>query len=318
MRVRSAHVAWRLALILGVVLCVTALAQDARQGSVVRDDIDPRRMTPTNASEFFDRGILWHFRDENDKAIVDLTEAIRLHPKYLKAFTQRGLIWTEKGAYDKAIADFTAALRLSPRDVGNLLNRAHARHQKGEHDKARMDFDEAVCLSTAFPLAFSTRGCFLYERGEYDQAIADFTEAIRLETFVTAYEDYYRRGVVWQAKGKYGKAIADFDQSLRMNPGCVRALEERAWILATCPDPKFRDVKKAVESASLACEHSEEKDAVCLATLAAAHAAAGNFARAVEVQEKANKLDEHQDERDEGFRRLNLYKKSKRYFENTS
>ena len=52
----------------------------------------------------------------------------------------------------------------------------------------------------------------------------------------------------------------------------------------------YRDGRKAVESGLRACELSEWKDASHLATLAAAHAESSDFDRAVEFQEKANKL----------------------------
>ena len=42
-----------------------------------------------------------------DKAIADLTEAIRLDPKSVDSHTFRGLAYRDRGEYDKAITDFT-------------------------------------------------------------------------------------------------------------------------------------------------------------------------------------------------------------------
>ena len=72
------------------------------------------------------------------------------------------------------------------------------------------------------------------------------------------------RGNAWAAQRKYDKAIADYrrgdpDRST-LRPALTRS---RAWLLATCPDRKLRDAKKAVESATRACELTEWKDAAC-------------------------------------------------------
>ena len=52
-----------------------------------------------------------------------------------------------------------------------------------------------------------------------------------------------------------------------------------------------------------------------LGTLAAAYAEAGDFDKAVEWQEKANKLYTDADDRKKGEDRLNLYKEKKPYRE---
>ena len=68
-----------------------------------------------------------------------------------------------------------------------------------------------------------------------------------------------------------------------------------------------------MELATHACELAEWKDANMLCTLAAANAEVGDFDKAVEWQEKANRLYTNADHRRKGEERLNLYKEKKPY-----
>ena len=112
---------------------------------------------------------------------------------------------------------------------------------------------------------------------------------------------------------KYDKAISDYNEAVRLNPTYARAYNGRAWLWATCPDAKYRDGARAVESATTACRLSDWKTANDLDTLAASYAEAGDFARAVEWQEKANALYTSAADREGGQERLKLYGDHKPY-----
>lgn len=119
----------------------------------------------------------------------------------------------------------------------------------------------------------------------------------------------------WLLMRDYRQALDAFEEKIRRYPELCYAHRQRAWILATCPDPRFRDGKSALESATRACELSRWKDEDTLQTLAAAHAEAGDFKTAVEYQKKAV---EHVRDRGpqytkEATDRLGLYQAGKPY-----
>ena len=123
------------------------------------------------------------------------------------------------------------------------------------------------------------------EKKELDIALGDYNEAIRLEP--TSASVYHNRGIAWSDKKEHDKAIADYNEAIRLDPKDAPAYNNRAWLWATCPDAKYRDGKKAVQSATTACELSEWKGPNNLDTLAAANAEVGDFDSAVKWQSQA-------------------------------
>ncbi len=117
------------------------------------------------------------------------------------------------------------------------------------------------------------------------------------------------------AKKAYDKAIADFSEAIRFKPEDPIAYNNRAWLWATCPDARYRDGKRSVDSATKACEITEWKEALLLDTLAAAYAEAGDFDAAVKWQLRANALDANAGDKAKGLGRLKLYEEKKPYRE---
>ena len=109
--------------------------------------------------------------------------------------------------------------------------------------------------------------------------------------------DHPARGRFWAERGEYGRALAAYEEAIRSNPGDSVALNGLAWLLATCPEPRLRDGKRAVELAFLAYGSNSGMDgarflrpADYLDTLAAAHAETGYFDGAADFQRKAMRL----------------------------
>ena len=95
-----------------------------------------------------------------------------------------------------------------------------------------------------------------------------------------------------------------------------RAWNNFAWVLATCPEERLRDGRAALEYALKACA-LDGKKAYYLGTLAAAYAEVGDFARAVEWQQKALDLRVGYSDKDveKARQRLALYQDAKPYRE---
>src|SRR2546421_12611482 len=59
------------------------------------------------AAYYSNRAAAYREQGDNDRAIADYNEAIRLDPERTLAFLGRGIAFSEKGDNDRAIADFS-------------------------------------------------------------------------------------------------------------------------------------------------------------------------------------------------------------------
>jgi tetratricopeptide (TPR) repeat protein len=114
-------------------------------------------------------------------------------------------------------------------------------------------------------------------------------------------------------QGRYQEAMAHFNEAVRLGPNDPMAHDNRARLLATCPEAKYRDGKEAVAAATRACAMTGWSYPMFLDPLAAACAEAGDFGAAVAWQEKAIGLVPDGVKKDDYRARLALYRAGKPY-----
>ncbi len=149
-------------------------------------------------------------------------------------------------------------------------------------DEAVKVFSKAIKDNPQDAQAIHFRGMARYYQGNTDQAIADYTRAIEIDPQLA--QAYTSRGVALFSKGEYQQAKNDLRQAYSQNPKDTNALNQMAWMLAVCPDPRYRNGKKALDLARRVINLKTTPN--FLDTLAAAYAETGRYKEAARVQRK--------------------------------
>jgi tetratricopeptide (TPR) repeat protein len=264
---------------------------------------------PKDTNGYNRRAAAWRAKGEQDAALKDATEALRINPRSAPLYNNRALIFQAKKEYAKALEDYTQAFQLNPQYPLCLVNRATLWQAKKEYDKAIADCTQAIQTQPQFPNAYRQRAVAYHGKKEFDKAIADFDSALKFDPKSAQF--HLERGNSFAAKNEHAKARADHEESLRLEPSSVATLATLALWLASCPEAKFRDGKRALELAQKA-HKLERNNSLAIQALAAAYAETGQFAEAVRWQEHA--LNDNALKNDKVARnRLELYRKMQPY-----
>ena len=170
----------------------------------------------------------------------------------------------------------------------NLVTAAQDKLQNGDVAGAKRNVDAALHNDPTFWPALYVRAQIYSREGKYDLALKDCNEALRQDRSVV--EAALLRANINARLGKYAEALKEFDYLVSLHPRNVtlaRALSDRAWFRATCPNASFRNGQQAVKDAKAACSIMIWKDEHMIDTLAVAYAETGDFNSAVQYAAQA-------------------------------
>jgi tetratricopeptide (TPR) repeat protein len=265
-----------------------------------------------NSYAYVERGVFEFGMKEYGKALRDFEHAIRLGSRAAVVHLCKGMIHLERGEGEPAIAEFSIAIRIDPRRLDAYIGLATVYLLRSDPKKALEVFDRAIQVDPRSPDAREARAVYFLSHGKNDKALEDLNEAVRLDPATAS--RLRVRARVWFEKGDFDRTLSDLNAAIKLEPTDAEAQQGRAWILATCPDPKIRNGEQAVVAATRACELTDWKAPHAMTTLAAAYSETGNFAAAMEWQGKALGLvADKSPEQHEYHRLLDRYKAGKPY-----
>lgn len=218
-------------------------------------------------------------------ALADFEESLKHDGKKWKALHNRGVSLGLHGKYEPALKDFDQVIELKPDFVSVWYNRAEVRSTLGSYSEAIEDYTKGLELTPGDMGMLVGRGTARYRLRQYDESLADFEAA--LQTDATNAAALSGRGDAHTALGNWEQAAEDYRQAVEKNENLGRAYRGAAWLMATCPDEKYRNNELALESAKRAIQLDGDGDWLYLDALAAAQANAGEFDEARQTLGKA-------------------------------
>lgn len=222
------------------------------------------------------------------KALADFEAAVKHDPTRWKAFHNRAVSYALAGKYEAALADFGKVVEMKPDYENAWFNRGEIHYELGSFEAAIDDYTQALVLEPGDFGAVTGRGHAHYQLKQFAAALEDYTAAIELAPETAA--AHANRGDTHRSLKEWEKAAADYRRAIELDPNSARGYQGAGWLMATCPDERFRNVELGLQAALKAAELTAEQDYEILDTLAAAYASAERFDDAITSISKAMKL----------------------------
>jgi tetratricopeptide (TPR) repeat protein len=223
------------------------------------------------------------------EAMKDFAAAINYDPSHWRAIHNRGVSHASLGRPGEALADFSRALQLNRNYANTWFNRAELYSDRGDFARAVGDYAEAIRLSPKEAEFYTGRGSAYARTGRVREAMQDLSAAIRLDPENA--DALVSRAEIYLASRDWGRAASDYRDAIQLDDRLGRAYQGAAWIMATCPDERYRNEELALSTAQRALELDGDSDPRYIETLAAAYANSGQFDSAAAIlQAHLNKM----------------------------
>jgi len=280
------------------------------------------------------------------RAVLKLREKV-LGPQHRDTLSSRHNLATaldHQGKYAEAEAEYRAVLKLQEKVLGpehpdtlsGWINLANALDNQGKYAEAGVEYRAVLklrekVLGPQHPDTLRSRinlANALDQQGKYAEAEAEYRAVLKLCEKVLGPQhrdtlsSRHNLATALDQQDKYAEAEAEYRAVLKLrekvlgpeHPDTLSSRQNLAWLIATCPDPKVRNVLEAVRLSTALCNFSQWNDAAYIDTLAAAEAEAGLFDDAIKHEQQVIALAKAAQEEVKDFEsRLSLYKNHKPY-----
>ena len=242
-------------------------------------------------------------------------DTVAKNPNAWNAHNNLACNLAERGQLDDAMKHFALSLELNAKNAGAQRNYAKGLVMKGKFSEAEPHFRAALELKPDEAETHVTYADALASNRRLAEAAEHYRAALDIAPDVNT---RLRLAPLLAAVGRTEDAIREFRAVLKEQSDSVEALNNLAWILATCADAKLRNGEEAISHADKAWKLTGGKKATMLGTLGAAYAEAGQFTNAIMASQQAIEL--AQASGNSGFARLNqqlqqLYRSGRAYHE---
>lgn len=244
------------------------------------------RVSPNSPPVLNQIGVLLGERGDADGAFRYLRQAVAVWPEYPDSRYNLGLLLADRGQNDEALVHLAKAAQMNAGDpevaclFGISLSRA------GRLPEAEAQMRRAVQLKPDYLDARNQLGGVLVRMGRTAEAAQEFRSALAISSQQPFL--HFRLAMALLLEGGHdAEAITHLRSAIDQNPGWPEPWNALAWLFSTSPDPQVRNPEEALLLAARAVELTNRRDPKVLDTLAAAQAAAGQYALAAGTAQEA-------------------------------
>jgi len=211
--------------------------------------------------------------------------ALQIKPDYADAHINLANLLGRAGRLPEAAEHFEEASRLEPGNPRAPYDYGLALAQAGKWREAIDRYEEALRVQPRYADAHNNLANALSQVGDVTGAVIHYEAALGIDPdFAEARNNL---AVLLASQGRTQEAIAQYREALHINPDYAKACNNLARLLATQNGLTGEERATAVVLAERACRLTDDKQPVCLDTLAAAYAATGRFPDAVRAAQEA-------------------------------
>ena len=142
------------------------------------------------------------------------------------AYNVQGDALTQLHEFDRAIADLTEAIRLDPQMRVAYINRGAAYEESGRDELALADYENVTARYPDWEVGHRLRYEILLKHGRYAEAIPSLTkrsEHLPRHVYILA-----ERASAYRAMGDFEHAFADYAEAIKRSPNDARFRQARA------------------------------------------------------------------------------------------
>ena len=242
-------------------------------------------LNPRFAAAYYNLGIILAGQGRLDEAEGRFHQALATDPEHVDALTNLGVVLQARGRLDDAAGHYRRAIEIDPEAADAHLNLAVALQSLGRVDDAIVSYRRALAIRPTDVDAHTNLGVVLAGQGNAGVAIGHYLQALELNPVFA--QAHHHLAVALAGAHRPEEAIDHHRRALDAQPDEPAFLNGLAWLLATCPDPAVQDPAEAIRLAEHAASLTARRHVLVLDTLAAAYAAAGQYARAVTTAQAA-------------------------------
>lgn len=189
---------------------------------------------------------------EPEKAIKDLTEAIRINPTYYRTYQLRSEAYRDLNLYDESVADMTRAISCSKNNIGLYRDRGYLKFKHGYYKEAVADYTKALSLDPNDDISLRARGRAYSCLNEYKAAAVDYKKSLQFKNKTALRLEIETRGLLGElyVKSKQDKeALEQFNYLITKFPDVSKGYYGRAEVykLQGKADLAKRELDKAHE-----------------------------------------------------------------------